>query len=170
MSDPDSSTVLVIGLGNTYRRDDGVGRVVAGKLRELIGDQAKVIVETGEGASLMEVWKGTSFVVLVDAVQSGAEAGTVFRLDAIAQEIPSRFFHYSTHAFSLAEAVELARAMDELPPRLVLFGIEGADFSAGETLTPKVSAAVSEVVKRVREEVENYLCTKTTTGERKSDA
>ena len=90
--------------------------------------------------------------------------------DAIEQEIPSRFFHYSTHAFSLAEAVELARAMDELPPQLVVYGIEGSDFGSGEGLTPRVAEAVQPVANRVREEVENFLGAKRATEERTSDA
>ncbi len=69
----------------------------------------------------------------------------------------SRFFHYSTHAFSVAEAVELARALDQLPSRLILYGIEGRDFSAGERLSPEVGAAVDELISRVRQDLRVIL-------------
>lgn len=147
---------LVIGLGNDFRRDDGAGRVAARRVRELAGDAVRVIEESGEGASLMDTWRDAEFVILIDAVHSGAPPGTVHRLDAHAQPIPSNFFHYSTHAFSVAEAVELARALGQLPPRLLVFGIEGNDFTSGEGLSPEVAAAVEQVAQTIATD----LCTK----------
>lgn len=147
---------LVIGLGNDFRRDDGAGRVAARMIATAQADGVRVIEASGEGAALMDAWRDAESVVLIDAVHSGAALGTIHRLDARSQPIPSNFFHYSTHAFSVAEAVELARALDQLPPRLIVFGIEGKDFSSGEDLSPEVAAAVEEVVRRVKGE----LCTK----------
>jgi hydrogenase maturation protease len=112
--------ILVIGLGNDYRGDDAVGRVVARRLKTIEGDNVRVVEESGEGAALIEAWKGADFVVLIDAVHSGGAPGTIHRFDADAQPIPSRFFHYSTHAFSVAEAVELARALGQLPAKLIV--------------------------------------------------
>ena len=60
--------------------------------------------------------------------------------DAGNSPIPSDFFNYSTHAFSVAEAVELARALNKLPTRLLIYGIEGVDFSAGIGLTEAVQS------------------------------
>jgi len=151
--------VLVFGLGNEFRGDDGVGRLVARRLREAGGLGVEVREESGEGASLLEAWKDAGGVILVDAVQSGAAPGTIHRLDARAQSIPAKFFHYSTHAFSVAEAVELARALNQLPPWLILFGIEGRDFSAGEKISPEVAAAVDELLGRVRQEIQTILAT-----------
>lgn len=145
-----SATPLVIGLGNNFRRDDGAGRIVARTLKAAAGEDFRVLEESGEGAALIDTWRGADQVILVDAAHSGAVPGTVHRLDAHAQPIPSNFFHYSTHAFSVAEAVELARALGQLPPRLIVYGIEGKDFSSGEGLSPEVSAAVEEVVRQVK--------------------
>lgn len=144
------SSTLVIGIGNLCRGDDGVGRVVARRLRELRLPDVEVREESGEGAALMEAWKNAETVILLDAAQSGAAPGAIHRLDAREGPVPSRFFHYSTHAFSVAEAVELARALDQLPPRLIVYGIEGEDFTAGGKLSPKIGSAVDELVSRVR--------------------
>lgn len=146
--------ILVIGLGNDYRRDDAAGLVVARKLRSA-GINARIIEESGEGAGLIEAWKGTELVILIDAVHSDSAAGTIHRLDPGLQSIPSRFFHYSTHAFSVAEAVELARALGELPPKLVLYGIEGKNFDSGVGLSSEVEKATEETVRRIEDE----LCT-----------
>ena len=148
------SSTLVIGLGNPFRGDDGVGRVAASRLRETKMPGVVVREETGEGAALMEAWKNAAHVILIDATQSGAAPGTIHRLDATRDAVPSRFFHYSTHTFGVAEAVELARSLNQLPPRLILFGIEGRDFSAGEKLSPQVAGAVDELVNCLRTELE----------------
>lgn len=149
--------VLVLGLGNEFRGDDGVGRVLARRLGEAVWPGVAVREESGEGAALMEAWKDADSVILVDAVQSGDAPGTIHRLDARAQSIPAKFFHYSTHAFSVAEAVELARALNQLPPRLILYGIEGRDFSAGEKISPQVAAAMDDLLGRVRQEIQSIL-------------
>ena len=146
---------LVIGLGNDYRGDDAVGHVVARRLKAIAGDAVRVLEESGEGAALIETWKGADFVILIDAVHSGGTPGTIYRFDAKTEPIPGSFFHYSTHAFSVAEAVELARALNQLPHRLVVYGIEGKTFDSGVGLSPEVEAAADEVLRSVKEE----LCT-----------
>ena len=145
------SRTLVIGLGNEYRRDDAVGLVVARRLREAAPESVLVLEETGEGASLLESWQDADTVILIDAVQSGAAPGTVHRLDAHEQPIAKKFFRFSTHAFGLAEAVELARALGRLPPRLIVYGIEGKSFESGVGLSPEVEAAAQVVVEKVLE-------------------
>ena len=97
----------------------------------------------------MEAWEGAALVLLIDATRSGSPPGTIHRFDAHAEPLPSRFFHYSTHAFSVAEAVELARALDQLPPRLIVYGIEGKNYTAGEGLSPEVEKAADSVIPRV---------------------
>jgi hydrogenase maturation protease len=89
----------------------------------------------------------------VDAVSSGAPAGTIHRLDASERELPAEMFRASTHHVGLAEAVELARALGRLPARTVIYGIEGASFEVGKELTLAVATAAERVAEAVREEV-----------------
>ncbi len=147
------SRTLIIGVGNEYRCDDGAGLIVARRLKQQMRDDVTVLEQSGDGAALMEAWKGADTVILIDAVNSGTEAGTIHRLEAHAQPIPQRFFRYSTHAFSVAEAIELARALGELPGRLIVFGIEGKTFKAGNGLSGEVEIAVRDVVERVINEL-----------------
>ena len=98
-----------------------------------------------DGVSLMEAWQGFERVILVDAACSSAVPGFIHRFDATRTKLPRGLFHYSSHLFGVAEAVELARQLGRLPERLVVYGIEGAVFAYGEGL----SAAVAEAVERV---------------------
>ena len=143
---PADARILVIGVGNEYRSDDAVGLVVARRLRRLSLGNITVIEESGEGTDLMESWKGADTVIIVDAASSGAKPGTIHRIDARAQTIPTGLLHYSTHAFSVGEAVELARAMHRLPPRMVVYGIEGERFDEGTVLSRAVQGSVDTVV------------------------
>jgi hydrogenase maturation protease len=144
---------LIIGIGNEYRRDDAAGLVVARRLHEKKLARVSVVEQSGEGANLIEQWKGTESVILVDAVHSGSAPGTIFRFDAAVEPIPAKFFHYSTHAFSVAEAVELARALNQLPPHLLIYGIEGKNFESGVELSFEIEKAIGEAVERITQEI-----------------
>ncbi|NKE73287.1 hydrogenase maturation protease [Candidatus Manganitrophus noduliformans] len=147
------SKIFVVGIGNDYRWDDAAGRIVARRLKTGAPLSTEIFEETGEGTSLLEAWRGAEDVFLIDAVQSGAPPGTVHRIDVSTQPLPASLFRHSTHAFGIAEAVELARVLHQLPPRLIIYGIEGERFDAGVGLSPAVEKAVAEVEARLREEI-----------------
>ncbi len=147
---PDKGAVrrMVIGVGNIFRSDDGIGIVVARSIREKARD-LYVFETLGEGASLMAMWTTLDHVIVIDAVRSSSSPGRIHRLDAHKEPIPSEFFNYSTHAFSVAEAVEMSRALGTLPASLVIYGIEGKSFAAGSGLSPEVSGVLDNVADQV---------------------
>ena len=105
----------------------------------------------GEPVGLIEEWTGADAVIVVDAVSSGAPPGTIHRLDPLADPFPAALSQGSTHAFGLAETIELARALDRLPPRLTVYGIEGERFTAGDELSTPVRAAVEHLAGELAE-------------------
>lgn len=140
--------MIIIGIGNIFRHDDGVGIEIARQLRAL-NTGATVVEHSGEGAGLMSAWDGHDAVIVIDAVNSGEEPGTIWRLEAHRESIPSKFFNYSSHDFSLAEAVEMARTLGTLPSFFIIYGIEGIDFTMGEGLTGHVLDAIPEVLQKI---------------------
>lgn len=149
--------MVVIGVGNEFRKDDGVGVRAVVQLKSLLPSDVLVFTLSGEGTELMQAWAHEHNIWLIDAVSSGAPCGTIYEIDAAADTVPAHFFHYSSHAFSVAEAIELSKAMDLLPPSVKLYGIEGKDFSSGIGLSPEVEASLSEVVRRVQRDIEESL-------------
>jgi hydrogenase maturation protease len=137
---------LIIGVGNIYRGDDAVGIIVARRLKDQLDELVTIIELSGEGTALMEAWQGSDHVVIIDAVSSGAVPGTIHHLDAHLQHIPQAFFHYSTHAFSIAEAIELSRVLKTLPPLVTIYGIEGKNFHQSCGLSPETEKAIDKVV------------------------
>ena len=145
--------ILIIGVGNAYRGDDAVGLRITQDIKKEALVHITVIEESSDGVTLMESWKDANTVILIDAVYSGAKPGTIYRFDAHAQTIPSNFFKYSTHAFGVAEAIELARALKQLPKNLIVYGIEGKCFEAGIGISLEVEKAVEEVMMRVKQDI-----------------
>ncbi len=97
----------------------------------------------GEAIGLLDVWDGCSAVVIVDAVRSGVAGGTLHRFDASDAPVPATFRHSSSHTIGVADAIELARGLGRLPSRVLVFGIEGAEFDASTTLSDGVERALA---------------------------
>ena len=147
--------ILVIGIGSEYRSDDRVGIEIARSLKTKILQNVEIVVESGDGTALLERWNGAETVILIDTVSSGAEPGTIHRINANEQQIPSTFFHSSTHAFGIAEAVEIARSLHQLPSQIIIYGIEGNNFGIGNEVSSAVHAAIEPAVKLIIDEIKS---------------
>lgn len=147
---------LIIGVGNPYRGDDGAGIAIARQIAKEAPRGIKVLEESGEGTALVDAWQAASFVVVVDAIQSGAPPGSILRFEAREEHLAGEL-HRSTHAFGVSGAIELARALNELPARLIVYGIEGQRFAPCEKLSEEVARAVPLAAARILSETESQL-------------
>lgn len=140
---------LVVGVGHDFRGDDAAGLEVARR----VGAAGLPSLELrGDLSALVELGGEAEEVIVVDAMRSGAVPGTVRRFDASGAPLPARWAQGSTHAFGLAEAVELARALGRLPPLLIVLGIEASDTAPGQGLSPSVAEAVDALSRRLQRE------------------
>jgi hydrogenase maturation protease len=145
-------SIVVIGVGNEYRHDDAVGIMIARHIKKEAPDSIRVVESDGEPTALMDAWEDADVVIICDATSSNAGAGTVYRFEVSQLRrlaMPRNMFNYSTHGFSVAETIELARALGKTPPRLIVYGIEGQHFSEGSGLTRMVEAAAHDVVRSI---------------------
>jgi hydrogenase maturation protease len=151
---------LVVGLGREDRGDDGVGPTVARALGARLpgGTGVRVLVEE-DPTSLLDLWEGHDHVVLIDAVVTGAAAGTLHRFDLgadaqpLSAEVRAQLGRGGTHAFGLAAAVELGRALHRLPARVVVVGVEAGGLDLGAALSSPVAASVEAATALVWTEV-----------------
>ncbi|CCQ89955.1 putative Hydrogenase maturation protease HycI [Nitrospina gracilis 3/211] len=150
----ESPHILVLGIGNLWRGDDAAGRHAARRLAERISSHNVAVREVeGEGAAVMEALEGFDAAILVDAVESGASPGTVHCWDVSTESMNAKFLRCSTHNFSVHDAVEMARALGKLPPRVIVFGIEGKTFSPGQGMAVEVETSMDSLVSRVLEQI-----------------
>ncbi len=151
--------VLVAGMGNDLRQDDGFGIVVTRRFSEAGVPERVRVYEAGiAGIGLVqELMDGYEALVIVDASDRGAEPGTVFLLEA---EVPAQEelteenrqeFLADTHLTVPSQALTLARAIDILPPTVYILGCQPKECGLGMDLSGPVERGVTEAVERLRE-------------------
>ena len=146
-----TTPVVVIGIGNAYRLDDGVGLAVADDIAEQalpgIGVQAGI----REPSALLDVWAGAELAIVVDAtVSPSGEPGRIRRLtcDAVASARTT-----SSHGLDVAQALELGNALHRNPSRVVMYTVDVVDTGYGVGLTPVVAASMAVAAAIVAEAV-----------------
>lgn len=142
-------TIVVIGIGNPDCGDDAAGRLVARALRERLPLGIRIEEADGEATSLLARLAGQDWAYLIDACASGAAPGTLHCFDASSAPLPALRFGFSTHGMGLPEAIELARALGTLPPRCIIYAVEGVAFDAGAPLSPFVARSLPVLAERL---------------------
>lgn len=145
--------MLVVGVGNPDRGDDGIGPLVVRRLPGRVSKDISVIERPGDALALIDDWAGHHTVILVDAAAPASTPGRIHRIDLLENELPVDVSLSSTHAFGVADAVGLARKLDLLPRHLIVYAIEGASFDHGTPISREVAAAIDDVVTRVADEI-----------------
>lgn len=137
---------LVVGIGSAVG-DDAVGPAVARAVsREVHGVD---VVEHADPSSLVELLTGRGLVVLVDAVMTDRDPGTVAVLTPADLPRGGKSGPVGTHAIGVGEAIELAGVLGRLPQRLVIVGVQAHPSAAGAPLSPRVQASVPVAVRAV---------------------
>ena len=136
------AAAVVIGVGNRWRRDDAAGLEVIDGLRDRVDDDVILVESDGEPTRLLDSFALAPKVVMVDAVVTGAERGTIHRFTD--EELPDQMgIGQSSHLVQLVETIALGKLLGKLPHGLVLIGIEATDFDNGEGMTEAVTAGVA---------------------------
>jgi hydrogenase maturation protease len=149
--------ILVLGLGNPLMGDDGVGCAVVESLRrERLLSSVKIVESLSPGIHLLPDLRNCDLAILIDAVSSGAEPGTVFRFPLEETALAQRPAHHS-HGLGLSFLVTAAHLTGCFPEVLV-FGIEigCAEVNAFQ-LSPAVRSAAERVRRLVMTEITNRL-------------
>jgi hydrogenase maturation protease len=139
--------IVVLGLGNPLRRDEGLGLAA---LRRLAGGRplppSVRLVEGGTSAlALVDVLEPHCRLLVLDAVLGHRRPGSVIRLagDAVAA---GRGRPASAHDLALPDALALSRLAGTAPRELVVLGLQPAAIGPGEGLSPPVEAGLGRLV------------------------
>jgi len=148
---------VVLGLGNTLNRDEGLGVCALEPLRALLGGRGEVELLDGGvlGMSLLPLVESCSHLLLLDAVDTGSPPATVTELRQ--EEIPLfARLKLSLHQLGFQEVLQLASVRGKLPDHLGLVGAQPADLSIGVGLSPGVAAALPEIADRAMAILEEW--------------
>jgi hydrogenase maturation protease len=148
---PDTVDLIVIGIGNEFRRDDGVGLTIAQRIAERNLPGVRVVSGISEPAALLEAWSGAARAVVVDAVTgANSDPGRIRRWTGPGLESSAVI---SSHEFGLAQTYALGQALARMPDELVVFTVDVVDTNHGIGLTPAVAAAVPSLVDALIDEL-----------------
>ena len=119
--------VRILGIGSPVAGDDLGWRLAealeqAGLPRYFPAGMVHVTLCDRPGSLLLPAMRGARLAILLDAMRSGAQPGTVRRLDML--ELDDSTGLLSSHGFGVAEALALGRALEDLPPLVLIYGIE----------------------------------------------
>lgn len=147
--------VVVIGVGNPFRRDDGAGPAVIEALRANPPKDTLLMDSDGEPGRMLGLWRPQDAVVVIEVVH--AHPGQPGRLHTLTAEQAARCAarSASTHALGLGETFALAAALDRLPRELMVHAVEGGDFGLGRGLGTAVADALPELIRHVAEAVDD---------------
>jgi hydrogenase maturation protease len=133
---------LVLGLGNPIRSDDGVGIATLRRLEEDPRVPGGVeLVEGGtKGLELVPYLSGMSRLLVLDAVEVGAAAGTIVRI--LGAELGSLPGNGNVHDLALADILNALRLLGQEPQETILLGIQPATTELGTSLSKSVESAL----------------------------
>jgi len=162
--------VALIAPGNPGRGDDAIGPLVGERVVALLrardprATARSLALHSGplDALAIVDAWTGASTAFVVDAALWGAAPGTLLRFEvpcaqgtpgARASVLPRELARSSSHGLGLHEAIELARALDRLPGRLVCYAIGAEGFAQGRRPSPAASAAAADAAARIAGEI-----------------
>lgn len=153
--------VALIGIGNSYRRDDAIGLVLVDAIERLGPPPGvRLTAADGEPSQLLDAWAGAELAIVVDAALCEPPVpGQIHRTAADLRPAGAGVAAHSrppgagTHQLGIPDAIRLALALDRAPRRLVVFAVEPADTGFGPGLSAAVSASLPGLIRAVRAEL-----------------
>lgn len=157
--------IIIIGLGNEYISDDGVGVKTARKLEKKLVNNEEVpswfnikFVETAVGGlGLIDLIVGYDICIIIDAIFTrDNRVGTLYRF---VQRTDKEIVNIkSSHQISLSQVLTLGKLLNTKIPKLVIvYGIEVEDVSTfNETCTPVVEKNINNLATLIYNDLVNF--------------
>jgi len=150
-------SILVLGLGNLVMNDDALGSLAIVELEKRYRFPEQVALLDGGtlGLDLLPRLEGIDKLLVIDALQMGAEPGSVFRLEG--EAVPRAFANkLSVHQMGLQDLLAVAELMGQLPAQLVVWGAQAESIEMGMEMSPAVTAAMEQVLAGVLQELTGW--------------
>ena len=154
------SDILIVGIGNPFRGDDGAGWAVIDALEKKIKSGVMLRKIHGDIVELMDIFEHYSSVYLVDACCMDAPPGFWQRINAHRHTLPLDNPQTSTHGLSLSQAIALAKTLDQVPSKLSIYAITGDQYNIGTTLSPPVAGIIEMIAQNIFNEEDIQSCMK----------
>ena len=151
--------ILVLGIGNVLLTDEGIGVRALNELerRYTFPENVELLDGGTAGIELLRHIRNRDYLIIIDAMKFNQEPGTVTRVEG--NDVPAAFrTRISPHQLGLSDLLAAAMLTDELPPNLVLFGVEPKNLDIGLDLTDTVEASVEKLTGAIIDELRTIGC------------
>ncbi len=149
----------IIGIGSPFGDDQLGWRVITALEVEPLNPNISLARCEAPGSTLLQLMQGAQRVYLIDAVQTGATPGTIQRWQG--EEIATAQSDLSSHGIGVASVLALGKALGDLPPDIILYGVEIAMKPITYTVEGKMSAAVENaipiLISMLKKEIETHF-------------
>jgi len=145
---------LILGLGNLLLQDEGLGVRAIERLRQnnSLPEEVEILDGGTLGISLLPYFAGITDLLIVDAVDFDQPPGSMVRLEG--EAIPATLLpKLSMHQVGLQELLAAGYISGELPPRIVLLGLQPERVDWGTELSPAIEGALDGLAQAVLEEL-----------------
>jgi hydrogenase maturation protease len=156
----DSTKILILGIGNPLLSDDGVGLRLLEEIQSNLSHLSDKIdfVDGGtQGMMLLGFLDNRPAAVLLDAIQLGASPGTVHILDAEDLLNFKGSKPISPHEGGAPELIKLSLALGELPPKVIVIGIEPEILTTNIGLSETIEKSIPEALAIIKKQIEEIL-------------
>lgn len=154
---PQNLSVLVLGIGNLVMSDDAVGVMVAQQLQQRyrFADNVEILDGGTLGLDLLPKLENITNLIMIDAVETGKQAGTCVRLSG--EELPIALqTKVSPHQMGLKDLLAVSELMGHSPKEMVLIGVQPGSIEMEIGLTVEVEAQFETLVSNVLSELANW--------------
>lgn len=143
--------ILVVGVGNSWRHDDGIGPHVINILNQQSFEAADLLDGGIDGMALLDKLAPYDYAIVIDAVNMGADPGTINAFSAQEAKLITNDA-LSTHGFGLAELITLMTEL-EIKTQIKIIGVQPFDIEFGEGLSPEIEAQTDKIITLIKEEI-----------------
>lgn len=152
--------IIIIGLGNEFISDDGVGifvlRDLKNKLYSLVDDNTNFVFEelSVGGLGLLDFISGYGKCIIIDTILTRTQPpGTIYRFIQNSSDEPLKI--KSSHQINLPQVIGLAKLLKiDFPETIVIYGIEAEDITTFKIgCTEKVQEAIPKLVKMIYDDL-----------------
>lgn len=145
--------ILILGVGNPLRRDDGIGPKIIhlmeeNKITYNLPPCTDFLDGGTDGLGLIEYLKEYKKVIIIDAVEMKLEPGEIRVFTPEEAVININSDSLSTHGFGIAELIKLAKELD-INPELIIVGVQPGDVGYGEELSKIVNHKINNIIKTI---------------------
>lgn len=148
------SAIKIIGVGSPFGEDQAGYKVIK-ILQKIILPQSgiEIIYYDRPGIRLLSYMQDHECVYLIDAVKSGACAGTIHRFEN--ENINEFNTIMSTHDFGVVQTLQMGFTLKMLPKKIILYGIEINDAQNDGFISLITQKTIHLVVERIKSELNN---------------